>query len=118
MVEYRKALAINSEDIGARSNVANILLRWGRVVEAIREYETVLTYNPRYVQAYNNLGTAYLLIGDAERAARAYQKAIEVEPDYADAHYNLSRLYFQQGLETEGQTELEIYQRLIEGKKR
>ena len=54
--EYRRALAINPADLGARNNLANILLNTGQINAAIQQYEQLLALYPRYAQGYNNLG--------------------------------------------------------------
>ena len=105
-------MAINPADLGARNNLANILLNTGQINAAIQQYEQLLALYPRYAQGYNNLGAAYLRLGDGEAAIRMFQKALWADPEYADAHYNLSMLYFRQGRQAEGQAALDKYRSL------
>ena len=55
-VEYAAALHINDQDLSARNNLANVLLRQGRIDEAIHHYEIVLALNPRYAQGFKQSG--------------------------------------------------------------
>ena len=50
MVQYTKALVIHPEYASARNNLANILLRQGKIDAALEQYEALLLINPRYAQ--------------------------------------------------------------------
>ena len=103
-------MRINDQDLSARNNLANVLLRQGKVEQAVEHYEFVLSLNPRYAKGYNNLGAAYMMGGDLKRAAQAFAKALKIDPDNADVHFHLSRLYKSQGLEARATTEMERYE--------
>ena len=82
IAEYRKALSINPADLSARNNLANILLKQGRLAEATQEYETILRYHPRYVRAYNNLGITYMRRGPARRRGPSPAKGPQNRPQF------------------------------------
>ncbi len=81
----------------ASENLGDILLKKGRVNEAIAELQQTLAIKPDDAVAYNNIGNALLRKGQVDGAITNYQRALAIQPDYAFAHYNLGDVLLQRG---------------------
>jgi len=77
-----------------------MLVRQGKVPEAIGHYERALSLEPDFVNAHNNLGLALVQAGRLQEAKGQYEQALRIEPDDAEAHNNLGA-----ALEKLGRTE-------------
>ncbi len=101
---YRSDLALWSDTIAkcpdsdrANNNLANALLKEGRVEAAIARYETALRLRPDYVEAHSNLGNALLKAGRVPEAIAQCRAALRLQPKYASAHNNLGNALLQAG---------------------
>jgi hypothetical protein len=72
----------------------NLLLREGRIPEAIEQYQQALKRQPpeEQTRTLNNLGMAYYHAGDLNAARQSFSDALRIDPNYAEARQNLSRL--------------------------
>lgn len=101
--QYREALRLKPDLVEARANLGNVLLRQGKVAEAVAELEGALQIAPDSAQAHNNLG--YALIRTSDRLGEAislFEKAVQLKPDYAEAHCNLGAALVAAGRIEEG----------------
>jgi tetratricopeptide (TPR) repeat protein len=104
---WRHTLSITFNNDVAQNNLANALLRQGRVDEAIVHYEKVLARPPGHHQTeineiFFNMGNALLQKGRVDEAIAYYRKSLQVTADYtADAHNNLGQALLQKGLADE-----------------
>ncbi|MDD5656534.1 MAG: tetratricopeptide repeat protein [Elusimicrobia bacterium] len=73
----------------AQYNQGNVLLREGRLAQAVLAYESALGQEPALAQARNNLGLALFRQGRFGAACGAYAAALKLQPGFAEAHYNL-----------------------------
>ncbi len=94
---WTHTLACTSGNYVAHHNLGIVLLRKGRVDEAITQYQTALQIKPDYAKAHNNLGNALLQKGKVDEAITHCQRALEINPDYAEAHNNLGTALCQKG---------------------
>jgi protein O-GlcNAc transferase len=85
---FRRALELAPRHALARYNLALVLNRADRQVEAAQELERTIAIEPR-PEAHYQLGVIYWHQGDLDRAVRALRAAIAAQPRYADAHYTL-----------------------------
>jgi len=76
----------------ASDNLGNVLLRKGRVVQAMKLFEQALRANPRSALVHNNLGVALEQTGQIPQALQQYREALRISPGYPDAQHNLARL--------------------------
>jgi Flp pilus assembly protein TadD len=108
---WTHTLACTSDNYVAHNNLASVLARQGRVVEAIAHYQTALQINPHYAEAHNGFGILLAQQGQSAEAIRHFQKALEIKPDFAAAHNDLGNALADQGRYAEA---IEHYQRTIE----
>ncbi|MBQ9915070.1 MAG: tetratricopeptide repeat protein [Clostridia bacterium] len=76
----------------AKANYATLLIRTGRVAEAIEELEEILPYF-KNTTVYGSLGYAYILAGDLEKAEAFNKEAYEYNSDNAIILDNMIQLY-------------------------
>jgi tetratricopeptide (TPR) repeat protein len=93
---YRKALALNPENVKAHVDLAYLLLNRGAIEEGLTHVNEALRLDPNNVEARFNLGLAMLLQKKPGDAAAQFEKVIGIEPDYAEAHYRLGVLLAEQ----------------------
>jgi tetratricopeptide (TPR) repeat protein len=104
---FEKALALSPEDVRGNTHLANVLVRQGKLDEAMRHYRTALKTNPRYLEARTNLGAALAQQGKLDAAIPEYLRALEVDARYPDAHADLGVALFRQGKLDEAIAQLE-----------
>lgn len=66
-----------------------VLMRVGRVPEAVTHFEKAVGVSPDFAEAYNVLGAALAQEGRLKEAIENYRKALRINPDYAQACNNL-----------------------------
>jgi protein O-mannosyl-transferase len=98
---WRDTIAKNPKCRMAHNNLGNILLRLGKVQEAIDQYEQVLQVNPNDAEAHANLGNALLQSGKTHEAISHYEAALRIDPDLAEVQNNLGVALLEQGKITE-----------------
>jgi tetratricopeptide (TPR) repeat protein len=89
---YRKVAKIDPADTAAVFNLANLLRRLDRQVEAEASYRKALKDDPRFAEAWYNLADLVDDAGRPEEAIGYLQRALDAAPDYADAVFNLAGL--------------------------
>ena len=104
---WRITLSRNSDCWMAHNNLASLLLKSGRLDEAIVHYEETLAKRPDPERAHYNLAAAFEAAGKTDHAIEHYRMALEMRPDYADAHYNLGGVFARNGQIDEAITEYE-----------
>ena len=72
-------------------NLANALVRKGKLDDAIEAYNEALVLDPKNYKAYNNLGSVYAMRGDIKKAREHFERSLQIEPDFVDARKNLNR---------------------------
>lgn len=85
----QRASALLPDDVGAHSNLGNVLLGLGRHDEAIAIYQRALILKPDFAEACFNLGIALKARGQIDGALLHYRRALAIKNDYTEAHYNL-----------------------------
>jgi len=79
------------------NNLANALVREGKLDRAIKHYLETLRITPLSPETYNNMGIALYKQGKIDEAMKYYSDAIRLKPDYADAHSNLGSALVRNG---------------------
>jgi tetratricopeptide (TPR) repeat protein len=90
---YRQALALPLEgrlSVGARLNLAALLLGQGALEEAAALTTAVTRLCPELPLGWYNLGLIQRQRGRLAEAIAAYRQALSLEPEHADAQRNLA----------------------------
>ena len=83
------AVALNSRDAEAHSNLGGTLKELGRLEEALARYTKAIALEYDFAEAHYNLGITLQELGRLVEAETSYIRAIALKPDYAAAHNNL-----------------------------
>ncbi|HEY6071492.1 MAG TPA: tetratricopeptide repeat protein, partial [Chthoniobacterales bacterium] len=87
---WSHTIAVTEDNYFAHASLADLLMRRGRVKEAIEHSEKALEIRPNDADAQNNLGLAMLQTGDAKRAVAHLEKALAINPGHMNAEVNLA----------------------------
>jgi tetratricopeptide (TPR) repeat protein len=87
---WAHTIAVTKDNYFAHASLADLLMRRGRVPEAIQHSEEALRIRPNDADAQNNLGLAMLQTGDTKRAVTHLEKALDVDPGHMNAEVNLA----------------------------
>jgi serine/threonine-protein kinase len=90
MTEFREAIRLQPDSIGAHGNLGAALLARGRWGEAIAEFREVIRLQPNDARAHSDLGASLARQGEWAEAITECREAIRLRPDDAEAHNNLS----------------------------
>ena len=87
---WNHTITVTKDNYFAHVSLADLLMRRGRVAEAIAHSEEALRIRPGDADAQNNLGLALLQTGDISRAAAHLEKALAIDPGHMNAEVNLA----------------------------
>ncbi len=87
---WNHTIAVTKDNYFAHASLADLLMRGGRVNEAIEHSKEALRIRPNDANAQNNLGLALLQTGDNKAAATHLEKALEIDPGQMNAEVNLA----------------------------
>ena len=95
-VDYRSELSLWEDTVAkapesarAHYNLGVVLVKAGRIDEAMRQYQAALELDPNYADAYNNIGWVLADGGKFDEAITRYQKALKIAPNLVKARNNL-----------------------------
>ena len=91
---YRRALAINPDNIRALISTGNILEQRGKTDDALTYYTRASQLDSSDAIARINIGNIFLNRGNIEAAIGHYTAALRLAPDNGFAQYNLAEAYF------------------------
>ncbi len=97
LVQYYRALNLNTNRFQTHNDVANLLADLGRHDEAKGHYLRALELKPDAPLAHQNYGTLLAELGDVEAAMLRYEKAAELAPHRPTPHYLMGKARFRQG---------------------
>lgn len=98
--EYRKALELNPQNVGAHVDLAYILLNRGETEEGKTHIDEALRLDPN--RAYLKGGIVSLKTNDPEVAEQRFRKALELNPQNIAAHVDLAYILLNRGQIEEG----------------
>ncbi|HEX4638592.1 MAG TPA: tetratricopeptide repeat protein [Chthoniobacterales bacterium] len=87
---WTRTIAVTKDNYFAHASLADLLMRRGRVGEAMEHSEEALRIRPGNADAQNNLGLALLQRGETKRAVAHLEKALDVDPGHMNAEVNLA----------------------------
>jgi protein O-mannosyl-transferase len=94
--ELRRALALDSAVLWARTLLADMLSRRGRYDSAIALMQGEVRYRPS-ATSFSFLGDLFISKGDTARAEESYDQALRLDPRFLTALFNLAALSAAQG---------------------
>ncbi len=91
--DLRRAIAMNSERLEARHNLALVLVRLGRRDQAIEELRQVVKIDPGFAPSHLSLARFLHQEGELEKAEAHYRQALTLDPDSTEAQQGLAELF-------------------------
>jgi len=88
VVQYRKALRLKSDFVGAHNRLGITLNKLGRHDEASEHFRQAIALRPDEAYLYNNLGFSLYLEKKYDQADEVLKHALELSPDFARARMN------------------------------
>ncbi|MEM9006910.1 MAG: DUF4915 domain-containing protein, partial [Cyanobacteria bacterium P01_F01_bin.86] len=95
-IQRRPEVAL-PEAAKAQFEAGQILVRQGRLAEAITNYQAAIQLAPDYVAAHNQLGKAQQQLGDPDAAIATFQLLLAFNSKVPQAHCNLGAIWQLQG---------------------
>lgn len=103
--EFKRAIELNPNDIGARTIYALCLATMGRLDEALTEIKRTHELDPLSIPVSAIVGWHLYALGRYEEAIEEWQKTLEMEPNFALSHWFLWRVYRLKGMFDEALSE-------------
>ena len=94
---YRKAVALDHDNLDAMRGLAQNLLNDGQLDAALTEYKTIADANPEDPQTYLNMSDIYRRTGHFNEALDSLQKASSMVQDSVEVPYRTAVIYELQG---------------------
>jgi len=94
---WTHALAVTSNNDVAQNNLGIVLLRNGKLDEAIARFQAAVNLRPENAPAHDNLAKAFLQKGQVAEAMFHYHKLLEIQPDNSEARNIFGTVLIQQG---------------------
>ena len=91
-VLWTHAIAVTNDNYFAHSSLADLLMRQGRLNDAIAHCREALRIWPDDANAENNLGLAYLQLGNERDAIAHFENSLRNSPSNLNARTNLAWL--------------------------
>lgn len=92
-VQFERAIELTPDFVPAHFNLARLLMRKGRVDEALPVLRRTIEIDPNHVGALNMLGMALGRQQKFAEAASYLERAVRLDPDHAEACSNLGAAY-------------------------
>jgi tetratricopeptide (TPR) repeat protein len=104
---FRRAIAINSAQVDARSNLGLALLKKGKKEEAISQYREAVKHAPQSTKILIRFANALAAMDRSEETIQHYREIVRRLPESAELRSNLGIELFRAGREQEGIHELD-----------
>jgi Tol biopolymer transport system component/DNA-binding winged helix-turn-helix (wHTH) protein/TolB-like protein len=100
-LSFQKAIELNPNYAAAHQVYGTLLLRLGRIGDAILELKKAQLLDPLSPAINTWMGEAFAHLGEHEAAIRIHKETIKFAPEYVFAHYFLVQSYVSTGQLTE-----------------
>jgi len=100
-LSFQKAIELNPNYAAAHQVYGTLLLRLGRIGDALIELKKAQTLDPLSPAINTWMGEAFSNLGEHEAAIRIHKETIKFAPEYLFAHYFLVQSYVNTGRLTE-----------------
>ena len=88
-------------------NLINNYIYSNRNEQALEYLDAAIAKDPTSAQLYDVKGRVYEIgFNDYENAAKSFEKALELDPEYVDAISNMGRIYYNQGVNKQGEANM------------
>lgn len=94
---YRKAVALDHDNLDAMRGLAQNLLNDGQLEAALAEYKIIADANPEDPQTYLNMSEIYRRTGRFDDALQTLQKASSMVQDSVEVPYRTAAIYEVEG---------------------
>jgi serine/threonine protein kinase/Tfp pilus assembly protein PilF len=93
--DYKKAIALNPSYATAHSWYSSLLMRIGRLNEALEEQKMAQELDPLSLPIITSMGSIYYSAREYDKSIKHCKKAIELDPNFHWAHAVLGDAYIQ-----------------------
>ena len=97
VIEFERAIALNSRNVDAYDGLADTYLRQNRLDEAENAYQQVIDFQPGYWRGHLDMGNFLFDAGRNQEAVESFTYVVSVTPDNATGHLNLGTAYYMLG---------------------
>ena len=111
-LEFKEASRLDPRLPGPRNNLGIVMLRTGRVADALANYRELVRIYPDLPNAHANLGRALTRAGRIPDAIAEFREALRLQPDKAAWHNELGKILARDGSASEAMTEFEAALRI------
>ncbi len=121
---FRKAIALDAQNVNARVNLGVTLYQMGRLEEALKEYDAALAIAPNDADIHYNKGTVYVqqaLLHQPpdeqllDKGLAEFQRALELNPQLPQAYFSSGVVYDLRGQRQEALDMFKRFQELDDG---
>ncbi len=88
-INYKKALKARADYENALNSLREVLLKQGKIEEAVAYFSELLHQNENSVAVHSCLATVLGIQGKYDKAIKHFGKALELNPGYPDAHHGM-----------------------------
>ena len=108
---FRKALAVNPEDVTAHTYLGVIADRAGDLTEAERHFAAAAIADPFSPSARNNHGAVLMKLGRTREAAAQFEVSLRLNKEQPSALVNLAQIRFSAGSAADLRAARELFER-------
>ncbi len=88
---WRASIEVDEANPDAHHSLGCMLMRKGKLEDALQHLRRSIELNPRHVDAHNTLSVLMLKLDRPEQAVENGRLAVEIRPELAEAKFNLAR---------------------------
>ncbi|MFQ5352050.1 MAG: tetratricopeptide repeat protein, partial [Candidatus Binatia bacterium] len=89
--QFREAINADPKYTASYNNLAQSLVKQGKLEEAMSYYETSLSVKPS-AAVHNKLGVVLMTLGRIDEAKDQFRGALALDPGYTEARNNLAAI--------------------------
>ncbi len=97
VVACQEALQVDPAAAVAYKLLGNVLMRQGKLTDAMGYYAKALTQQPNFPEVYNNLGSLHAKQKAWDMAIAYFKKALAQDPKLVSSHLNLAKTFTKLG---------------------
>lgn len=112
MADYRKALALDTNDLDASLHLGALLFKERNLGEAERLIDRSLQLRPSFLPAEYQLALVHAALGRVDEAVSEFERIAKAAPDWIEPHVQLAVLYYRLNRPADGLRHRQIVDRL------